>query len=55
MTEHDFLIAISALSREIDLLRFEKENLEKTNRTLAEKLGNIGLEIIRKECENDGL
>lgn len=55
MTEQEFLTIISTLAREIEMLKFENSRLEKINHSLAEKLGNIGLEIIRKENEIDAI
>lgn len=55
MAEHEFITVISTLAKEIELLKFEKEQLENANRKLAEKLGKIGLEIIRKEAESDAI
>ena len=55
MAEHEFLTVISTLAREIEMLRFENESLEKANTKPAEKLGKLGLEMIRKEVETDAL
>ena len=55
MTEKEFITVISTLAKEIDMLKFENEQLEKANIKLAEKLGKIGLEAIRKEYASDEL
>lgn len=50
MTEHEFLTALSALSREIELLRFEKENLEKENAELRSNM-RIKIHIEKEDAE----
>ena len=55
MVEREFLTVISALAREVEMLKYENDRLEKINHSLVEKLGNIGLEIIRKENEIDAI
>lgn len=49
MTEREFLTTIATMAKEIEMLRFENERLEKCNGELAAKLGKIGLEMLRKE------
>jgi hypothetical protein len=50
MTEHEILIAISALSREIEVLRFQNEKLEKENAELRSNM-RIKIHIEKEDAE----
>lgn len=45
MAEHEFLTIISTLAREIEMLRFENERLEKANDKLMDQIANIDFEV----------
>lgn len=39
MSEREFLTAISVLTKEIDMLKFENEQLQKANDNLVDQIG----------------